>query len=280
MTAAPDFAALPDFALLEVSGPDSERFLQGQLTCDVVALADLHWTLGACCTAKGRMVANFVILRSNDSFLLRLPKLHVSALASHLSKYAVFFKVTLTEHLVDWQIVGSQEENTQPRLLEAPRAVTESAEGFRFTWPDGRSEQWLRSTNLERPINQHWKTADIKQGLVWVTQASQEHWIPQNIDWHQQGGVSFSKGCYTGQEIVARLQYLGKSKKKLVRISSDSELTTNVLAPVLNAEGKTVGEVTAWHQQQGLAYINDSEQENLWVNDQPLSVSLLSYTDE
>ena len=280
MTEALSFAALPDFALLEVSGPDSERFLQGQLTCDVAALPDLHWTLGACCTAKGRMVANFVILRTNDIFLLRLPKYHVSALATHLSKYAVFFKTTLTEHLVDWQIVGSQEEDTVPQLLEAPRAVTESAEGFSFTWPDGRSEQWLRATNAELPINQQWKIADIKQGLVWVTEASKEQWIPQNIDWHQQGGVSFNKGCYTGQEIVARLQYLGKSKKKLVQISSGTELDINVLDPVLNAEGKTVGEVTSWHIQQGLAYINDDEQGELMVNDQLLSVTQLFYTDE
>lgn len=280
MTNELSFAALPDFALLEVSGPDSERFLQGQLTCDLVALADLHWTLGACCTAKGRMVANFVIVRKADSFWLRLPKAQVSVLKQHLQKYAVFFKTELIEHLNDWQVVGSQEENTEPQLLEAPRAVEESAEGIRFSWPDGRTEKWLSAIRPELPTNDLWQNADIKQGLVWVTEASIQEWIPQNIDWHQQGGVSFSKGCYTGQEIVARLQYLGKSKKRLVHINSSTALEISVLDQIHNTEGKAVGEVVTWYKHKGLAIINDGEQSDLTVNDRVLTISQLFYTDE
>lgn len=274
------FAALPDFALLEVTGPDSERFLQGQLTCDVVALADLHWTLGACCTAKGRMVANFVIVRCDDTFWLRLPKSHVVALKEYLHKYAVFFKTELIEHLDDWQVVGSVQESTEPQLLEAARAVDTFAEGICFTWPDGRTEKWLRKPQPELPINKQWQHADIKQGLVWITEASMEQWIPQNIDWHQQGGVSFNKGCYTGQEIVARLQYLGKSKKSLVHISSSTPLDINVLDQVLNAEDKNVGEVVTWCEQQGLAFINQEEQGELTVNEQTLLISQLFYTED
>ncbi len=274
------FAALPDFALLEVTGPDSERFLQGQLTCDVVALEDLHWTLGACCTAKGRMVANFVIVRRDDSFWLRLPKLHVSTLKEYLHKYAVFFKTELIEHLNDWQVIGSEHENTEPQLLEAARAVEVSADGISFTWPDGRTEKWLSKPQPELPTSKLWRQADIKQGLVWVDEASMEQWIPQNIDWHQQGGVSFNKGCYTGQEIVARLQYLGKSKRSLVNISSSIPLEINVLDQVTNAEDKSVGEVVTWYEQQGLAFINQDEQFELTVNNQPLSISQLFYTDD
>lgn len=273
------FAALPDFALLEVTGPDSERFLQGQLTCDVVALEDLHWTLGACCTAKGRMVANFVIVRRDDAFWLRLPKSHVTALKEHLQKYAVFFKAELIEHLDDCYIIGSEQETTEPQLLEAPRPVDVSDEGLSFTWPDGRTEQWL-NTAPDLPVNQSWHYADIKQGLAWVNGVSMEQWVPQNIDWHQQGGVSFNKGCYTGQEIVARLQYLGKSKKSLVHISNDTALDISVLDKILNAEEKTVGEVVAWHKQYGLAFINQDEQDGLTVNNQPLLISQLFYTDD
>src|SRR5690554_8155989 len=88
------------------------------------------------------------------------------------------------------------------------------------------------------------------QGLAWVKESTTEHWIPQNIDWHQQGGVSFSKGCYTGQEIVARLQYLGKSKKSLVAINSDEPLDISVLDNLTNAEGKNVGEVVSWRSEE------------------------------
>lgn len=279
MSTSLSFAALPDFALIEVTGPDSERFLQGQLTCDVVALEDSHWTLGACCTAKGRMIANFVIARIDNAFWLRLPKAQVMPLKEHLHKYAVFFKATLTEHLDDWQVTGSVQASTEPQLLEAPRPVDATDYAVCFHWPDGRTEQWLRSAQA-LPDHTTWPQADIKQGLVWVTPASVEQWVPQNIDWHQQGGVSFSKGCYTGQEIVARLQYLGKSKKRLVHIHSNRILDADVLEKIQNAKGSAIGEVVAWHEQQGLAYINQNEHSELTLNNQPLSISQLFYADD
>lgn len=279
MTNEISFAALPDFALLEVRGPDSERFLQGQLTCDVVTLNDLHWTLGACCTPKGRMIANFVIARRGDSFWLRLPKSQVSVLKTHLQKYAVFFKAELIEHEEGWQIIGSQIDTTEPKLLETALPVEETEQGISLHWPDGRIEQWLSVPQSGLAIHKSWRAQDIMQGLAWVKESTTEHWIPQNIDWHQQGGVSFSKGCYTGQEIVARLQYLGKSKKSLVAINSDEPLDISVLDNLTNAEGKNVGEVVSWNKQLGLAFINQDEEGPLTVNEQTVVVSQLFYAD-
>src|SRR5690606_25978839 len=97
---------------------------------------------------------------------------------------------------------------------------------------------------------------DIRQGLIWVTEASREQWVPQHIDWHHQGGISFRKGCYTGQEIVARLQYLGKSNKQVIQLHSAEPLSLAVLTPLQDEQGKAIGEVARWAGQQGLAVIN------------------------
>lgn len=259
------FQSLSDFALLHVTGTDSERFLQGQTTCDVVALAPNHWILGACCNAKGRMVANFVIAKTDDGFWLRLPRAQVEALKTHLSRYIVFFKATMHSHL-DNRVWGNTTElNADPVLITQPLAAINEEQSLILNWPDGRQECWYfnePSQNESAATTQlAWHAADIRQGLVWVTETSQLHWLPQEIDWPQQGGVSFSKGCYTGQEIVARLQFLGKSKKQLVRIESNESFAVPILNKLTNSDNQEVGELAAWQQQQGLAILNSNLQQ-------------------
>lgn len=250
------YTALSQFSLLHVGGPDSERFLQGQLTCDVVALQDKQWTLGACCTAKGRMVANFVIARQGEDFWLRLPNEQVAALKQHLSKYIVFFKAKMHEHNQDYRVAGFIPKALTPTLLTQAQPWQETEQGMELTWPDGRKELWLNQAASPEAGNNAWALADINQGLVWVTASTQEAWLPQNINWPQQGGVSFKKGCYTGQEIVARLQFLGTSKKQVVRIESAECLELAPLQKLEDNQGKSIGEVLAWLDTTGLALVN------------------------
>lgn len=278
-----DFQLLHDFALLHISGADSERFLQGQLTCDVVALNDQQWTLGACCNAKGRMVANFVIAKVNNEFWLRVAADQVAALQQHLSRYIVFFKATMHSHL-DQRVWGNIDAlSEQPQRLSEARPVAVNATTLLLTWPDGRLERWCLEAQPEAATTslhtqQAWHEADIRQGLVWVTQASHLEWLPQDIDWPQQGGVSFSKGCYTGQEIVARLQFLGKSKKQLIQLSSAEVLTASILSTVFDKQKESVGQLVAWQQQQGLAIVNKEVSEPLlYIADQPLQWNSLFY---
>ena len=281
MSDTPMFSVLPDFALLEISGPDSERFLQGQLTCDVAALSAGLWTLGACCTAKGRMVANFVIGRRDTTFWLRMPREQVPALRQHLSRYAVFFKATLTDRSDDWEVLGHVPvAGTQPQRLEQPQPLHPIDEGLELRWPDGRRERWQPAARELPADSGAWASADLQLGLVWVTAASREEWVPQHIDWQLHGGVSFRKGCYTGQEIVARLQYLGKSKKQLVSIRSEQPLTLSILSVLQDEHGKNSAEIAAWTGQQGLAVCSgDSLPAVLYAGDISLTVARLFYTD-
>ena len=270
---------LSQCGLLKIAGPDAERFLQGQLTCDVSKLSANEWQLGACCNAKGRMVANFVIARQQQTFLLRLPREQVSHLLQHLSKYAVFFKAELIDVSHDWLVMAHTHQDGQANQLDIADDI------WTLQWPH-RCEYWLPATAAaqqmsDQPLTyeQTWRLADIQQGLVWVTASTLEYWIPQNIDWHQQGGVSFSKGCYTGQEIVARLQYLGKAKKGLFWLKSPTDLTVDVLAPV-EADGKTLGEVCAWEKNTGLAWLSVDAPNTAKIEQGPITLQSLTYTED
>ena len=290
---------LSQFGLLRVQGPDSEKLLQGQLTCDVVALDAQHWTLGACCNAKGRMVANFIIARDEQGFWLRLPQDQVAPLQQHLQKYAVFFKAELQDLSTTHAIIADLPAETAASGCidnqDLPqRRVCQWQDGTaRLELGDGRREYWLEKNAAEAQLqnvalccSDRNNRLDLNQGIIWVTGDSREHWIPQNIDWHRQGGISFSKGCYTGQEIVARLQYLGKAKKALFRISSSDSQAPALLCTVTSESGKNLGEITAWQRDQGLALLNDDDElrqvrvktaENQQFS---ASVQKLSYTEE
>lgn len=295
----PAHSWLAQFSLLRVNGPDSERFLQGQLTCNVAEVSDNKWSLGACCTAKGRMVANFVIARdSSDGYWLRLPTAQVAALIQHLKKYAVFFKTQLTDLSDDYKIVAliPASQPAQPQLdsenIISQRTLNWSEQGAELLYHDGRKELWLSNDQAGDMLtgqtlcdSRRWQLFDINQATIWVNTDTREHWIPQNIDWHRQGGVSFSKGCYTGQEIVARLQYLGKAKKALYRVNSEQAHPLMTLADIKTAEGRLIGELCSWSDNQGLALLTVTEglEQVLLVTESseiPLSIEKLSYTLE
>lgn len=281
---------LSAFALLEISGPDSERFLQGQLTCDMTNLSAGQWTLGACCTAKGRMVANFVIARHGDSVWLRLPRAQVEALRQHLARYAVFFKVTMSEHQDDWLITASlpAAADNDSRSDERQLQHNSADNSLTLYWPDGRIEYWQPAAKASEQLQQaatltdeyHWWLADLAEGIVWVEEASREAWVPQFIDWHVHGGISFRKGCYTGQEIVARLQYLGKSKKNLISVSSAEEADIRIMTPLQDSNGKTLGDIASWYGSSGLAVMNsDWPEQGVKAGEIPVTLARLSYTD-
>lgn len=272
------FSLLSDFSLLEVSGPDAERFLQGQLTCDVAKLPIGHWTLGACCTAKGRMVANFVIARTDSGFWLRLPRERVSTLMSHLAKYAVFFKAKMIDQSSQYAVLGKVPSALHPKLLSEPLPITQISADFQLTWLDGRIEHWLPITevSLANEDDGSWTQADLALGLVWVSAQSHEAWVPQHIDWQKQGGVSFKKGCYTGQEIVARLEFLGKAKKQLMKLHSSTPCNAMPTENLQDAQGNNLGEVLAWQGTEGLGAVAEGHSLAFWQG-QPLTLEPLFY---
>ncbi|MFQ3171925.1 MAG: folate-binding protein YgfZ [Oleispira sp.] len=241
--AHPQTCWLNQFSALKISGPDAERFLQGQLTCNMTDITTSNAIYGACCTAKGRIVANFNISFDGDNYWLILPSTSADVLEKYLHKYKVFFKANVENCQQSHLILG------QWHTAEARTAV-HNADQHQVTLTDNRSfiiisDNSPQEYQLSPTLN--WRYADIQDGLYYVEGDHIEQWIPQHINWHHLGGISFSKGCYTGQEIIARLQYLGKAKKALYHYQGpiNNPLTPEQQAAkqLLNENGKAVADI-------------------------------------
>ena len=167
--------------LLSVSGVDAKRFLQGQLTCDLEEVTPSETRLGAHCNPSGRIISLFRLSLFQDSYHLAMPKEMVPIAMAAFKKYAVFFKVTLTD----------------------------------------ASETLIKNKQETAPHFSHY--TDIMAGIPMIYPETSEKFLPHDINLPLLNGVSFSKGCYTGQEIIARVQYRGKSKKHLSRIRFTTE---------------------------------------------------------
>lgn len=288
---------------LDVGGPGAERLLQGQ-TSTQVSLADGSFAPPtAFCTPKGRMLANAQLLRlAPDHYRLLLHRGLVAPLNAHLAKFAPFYKAELTPRddlamiglqgreavalaearldLVpphDWHQAGDAtlqvlaHPGPQPRLLACLPA-------------DQAPALWERLAELATPVsNAVWCLEDIQAGLHWVTPPQSDTLLPQMINWEALGGISFKKGCYTGQEVVARAHFRGQVKRRLVRAQLEGEQRPEPGSPVLDEAGKSLGEVLAaeldaYGQPEILAVLSTREEPGpLNVNGQQLKLLKLPY---
>jgi folate-binding protein YgfZ len=254
------YCSLSHEGILAVRGPDAGKFLQGQITCNINYLSANQSSLGARCTAKGRMLSSFRIVSCEDGFLLGMASELVESQLADFKKYAVFSKATLTDASSEWARFGlSDGDGVLSELgLVLPQesdAVVQHNGLLAVRLSDGRAELWapaqqkdaiqtiLKATLEEAPLND-WLLAQVRAGIGQVTGNTREVFIPQMLNLQALGGVSFKKGCYTGQEIVARMQYLGKLKRRLYRLAlANPELPepgNQLFSPVHNS---SVGEV-------------------------------------
>lgn len=239
-----------DLGVIAVNGPDSAKFLQGQVTTDVNKVDDKHSTYAAVCTPKGRIVTNFFILQnSTDAYLLVLKKEVLDTLLTHLKKYAVFFKTELSDVSAQYHI------SSMFALTETFTPQTQYELTIPTTYQDSCRQLILNNTYYQQtltiaPAEEELPDAEdeaahkimsLLAARPLLGQAHIEEILPQWINMQRNGGISFTKGCYTGQEIVARMKYRGKSKKHLALCSSDGAL--KIGAEVVNAEGKAIGNV-------------------------------------
>ena len=254
------FCTLSHEGVLAVRGVDAGKFLQGQLTCNINYLSDSQASLGARCTQKGRMQSSFRILLEGDGVLLAMASELLEPQLADLKKYAVFSKSKLTDESAAWVRFGLEHGDAALASLglELPRetdAVVRNAGLIAIRVSADRAELWTPADQAnaikaklvaalpEGELNQ-WLLGQIRAGIGQVMPTTRELFIPQMLNLQAVGGVSFKKGCYTGQEIVARMQYLGKLKRRLYRVRLDaSELPepgTPLFAP---SHSSAIGEV-------------------------------------
>ncbi len=254
------FCTLSHEGVLAVRGADASKFLQGQLTCNLNYLSDTQASLGARCTQKGRMQSSFRILLEGDGVLMAMASELLEPQLADLKKYAVFSKSKLTDESAGWVRFGL--EHGDAALVSLGLALPADTDSvvrndgliaLRVS-PD-RAELWVRADQAdtlkgklsallaEGDLNQ-WLLGQIRAGIGQVMPSTRELFIPQMLNLQAVGGVSFKKGCYTGQEIVARMQYLGKLKRRLYRLQLESgelpEPGTQLFSPT---HGSSIGEV-------------------------------------
>jgi folate-binding protein YgfZ len=241
-------ADLSQYGVLAAAGADARAFLHGQLSCDVENLADGGAVYGAYCTAKGRVLANFLLWPEAGTFFLLLPRSLVPAIRKRLQMFVLRSKVTLEDRSDGLAVLGAAGPAAGRALADVVEAVPGGAlttargdgvgaiglDGGRFVIvaPVPRAPAvWDRLAGTLTPVGAPcWEWLEIASGLPWITPATQDQFVPQMANLELIGGVSFRKGCYPGQEIVARTQYLGKPKRRL--------FLAHVEAPVRPAPGE------------------------------------------
>jgi len=205
------FAHLNNRALLRVSGSDAETFLQGQLSNDINKLDISSVQLNAYCQHQGKILALFWVTKYEDSFFLSFPLDLLEAIKPRLQMFVIMSDVSIEDITKDYIQVGSIGETHQKALVINDKLSLIIAD-----------KQDINKFNME-PI-EHWNKACIDSYLPEIFSITSEKLVPQmlNLDINEYG-VNFSKGCYPGQEVVARLHYLGSAKRRLFAFELDAD---------------------------------------------------------
>ena len=244
--------------LLRFSGEDTLTFLQGQFSSDVKALDEQHAQYSSYSTAKGRMLASALIFRSAGDYWLQISADILPAIQKRLSMYILRSKTKASDASQDYTMIGiagpqaAQIINTvlpdhtgQPLTVkQADNATVISLTENRYqiiTPADHAADIWSKlATAGAIPADETiWRLSDIRAGIPWIGAATQEEFVPQMTNLDLIGGISFSKGCYTGQEIVARTQHLGKVKRRMFRVQIATETACagqEIFSPEMNGQ--------------------------------------------
>ncbi|MYM67374.1 folate-binding protein [Pseudoduganella sp. FT55W] len=237
-------ARIPDLGLIALDGEESANFLHNQLTNDVEHLGLGEARLAGYCSPKGRLLASFLMWRSASTIYLQLPRDIQAAVQKRLSMFVLRAKTKLSDateapaNAVVLGIGGAQAPATLQAWFDVlparPYAKIDHALGTLIRVADAFGApryQWLMSAEtaetalpaLESKLlagnGNAWQLSEIHAGVPQIAKATQEQFVPQMVNYELLGGVNFKKGCYPGQEIVARSQYLGKLKRRTTLVS-------------------------------------------------------------
>ena len=231
-------APLPHLGLIECTGDDAKAFLQNQLTSDVNHLENNAAQHSSWCSPKGRMLASFILARVDTAYLALVSADLLDFVQKRLQIYVLRSKVKIGNASSDRELIGLSGPAAEVALRDAnlptPAAPMQSAsigtitvvrlDNTRYVLivaKDSAASVWNalapHATAAGTPA---WQWLDVQAGIPLITEATKEAFVPQMTNLDKIGGVSFHKGCYPGQEVVARTQYLGKVKRHLYRFEA------------------------------------------------------------
>ena len=248
-------ADLSHLGLIQFAGEDAQTFLQGQLSNDVRLLNGSNSQWAAYCTPKGRMHASFLLWKNADnSYLAQLPAVLRETLQKRLTMFVMRSKVKVSdesEHSIRLGVSGpGAEDAVRATMGDAPQAVhglTQNPNGAvlrlpgdnfeLLVVPDQAQAVWSQLTQRCKPVGSgRWDWHLLRAGIPTVLPGTQEEFVPQMANFELINGVNFKKGCYPGQEIVARTQYLGKLKRRMFLAKIEGDATPAAGDPLYSAD--------------------------------------------
>lgn len=238
-------ADLSQFGLIAVEGEDAESFLQNQFSNDIRLVSETQSQLSAYCSPKGRMLAGFLVYKRESTYLLRLPANILEPTLKRLKMFVLRSKVNLenaSAQLIRLGVAGP--ESTGFLQSEFENIPTETSQVVHtdkigiirlagqvprfelhgdFESMKNLFEQLRKKSN---PVGMHaWQWLAIKAGIPEIYPQTIEAFVPQMVNFSALDGINFKKGCYPGQEVVARMHYLGKLKRRMYLLHTDSDIT-------------------------------------------------------
>ena len=231
-----------NWGLILAEGPDAGSFLQGQLTNDVLLLPAGQSRFSGYCSAKGRLLASFIVLKlSSDKFLLVCHQNLIAATVKRLSMFVLRAKVKLTDASSEFQVLGylgKAAADISPALVAAaPWHVSQQAESYfiqlhpaktatgklarvlQISQNKNSDDTPLKTAPAPSISSQDWQLAEVLSGISMIETGTSEAFVPQMLNYESVEGVSFKKGCYPGQEVVARSQFRGTLKRRAFVVS-------------------------------------------------------------
>jgi folate-binding protein YgfZ len=237
------YALLEGETLLHLRGADIAGFLQGQLTCDLRDLGPQRAVCGAYCTAQGRVLADVMVLQvAEEHSVLRLRRGIAAGTAAHLAHYARFSRIAVEEDAEQYRLVGVTGPDPSTALaaldLPAPTAtgdVRAAAGGIVVATGERQRELLMTAAQYDalaarldsgaRAMEESaWRAEELAAGRYRIDGDDVGEHVPQVLNYDRLGWISFQKGCYTGQEVIARLHYRGRAKRRLALYAGEADL--------------------------------------------------------
>jgi len=288
--------SLSHYSAISLIGDEQTKYLQGQVTCDVATSTEHSLLVGAHCNAKGKVFSAFRLINRNSAHLLIQPKASITASIAELKKFGVFAKVEISEttELSFFALIGEDAtqilQNSFTRLPDSLNPVVQS-NSTTLMYVAGKQARYLlidqtstlasilADINLPTYSSAVWDLLEISEGFVQLSSESSDQYVPQMLNLQAINGISFTKGCYLGQETVARMQYLGKNKKALFSLKTTVKQPLqddDVIEKQLGENWRKAGDILSMYQaDNGSCYLqavmgNDlNEASQLRIKSQP-----------
>ncbi|QOL25591.1 tRNA-modifying protein YgfZ [Thalassotalea sp. LPB0316] len=257
---------LSQLGAIRLAGEENSHYLQGQVTCDVLSLPESKLLTGAHCNAKGKVFSVFRLFNLGDSHLLLQPKTTLEASLKELQKFGVFAKVDISQasELNFYAIAGEKSGTAIGKLVSTlPDSLTPVVEENdisvlyiagqipRYVIATNKAFNEVIDTNIPELDASVWQLLEITDGFPHLSENHIDQYVPQMLNLQAIGAISFTKGCYLGQETVARMQYLGKNKRALFSLTGQSSETLAELKQLeqqLGENWRKAGDVLAYYQ--------------------------------